>query len=1019
MWRAKRSLLSLQWNHLLSRHCRRAVPTRDLSLVKEVKKPSCLEAASNFKPGDRIHGYTVNKVLSVPELFLVSIQLTHDKTGAQHLHISRDDSNNVFSVGFRTTPMDSTGVSHILEHTVLCGSQRYPVHDPFFKMLNRSLSTFMNAFTASDFTMYPFATQNAKDFENLLAVYLDAAFFPQLREEDFRQEGWRLEPEDLSDPKSPIIFKGVVFNEMKGAMSTAESLFVHHAQKNLLPSHTYSNNSGGDPLCIPDLTWQQLKDFHSSHYHPSNSRFYTYGDLPLESHLEQIESKVLRHFDKICVATDIPPEPRWTQPQEKHLTCPVDPMAPNPNKQTAVGLHYLTGSNTTDAFENLTMVILSSLLIGGPNSPFYQSLIEPNIGSDYCAGVGYDNNTRDASFAVGLQGLKKEDYPMVVETIHKTFDKVIEEGFPTERIDAALHSIELGTKHQSSNFGLGLIMSIMSVWNHDADPSDFLPINDRVQLFKEKLASGPFLQDKVKECFKDNPHCLTLIMSPDPEYERDLSRKEQEKLRSKVSSLSEEDKAVINKKGIELAEKQNATEDLSCLPKMVLSDIDPYIKPVSLEHYISAGVPVQYCEQPTNGITYFRAISSISDIPEDLRQYLPLFCYVLTKMGAGNLNHRELHQLIKRRTGGMSLSTHVTTHHSELNAFEQGLQFSSHCLDKNLPHMFYLWGEIFARPTLADTNLLRTLVNLMASDLALSISQSGHMYATMMACSSLAPASYLVEQFGGISQVLFMKRLAEMEDLTPVVEKLSTIAVHVLEGTQFRCAVNTSTEGKDMLETALESFCDSLPSSLYEESSHVKNPDYQPKGVKTHFEVPFPVNYISKCLPTVPFTHQDFPKLRILANMLSAKFLHREIREKGGAYGSGANITGGIFSFYSYRDPHFEDTLSAFENSIQWAAEGKFTDEDIEEAKISCLAQIDRPVSPGNRGTMYFTQGVTNEMRQAQKDRLFCVTRDDLIHVARTYLASEVIPNSIALLGPENKLTATDSSWRVRRESLS
>ncbi|XP_015767644.1 PREDICTED: presequence protease, mitochondrial-like [Acropora digitifera] len=891
MWRANCSLISQQWNRLISRQ--RDVSRRYLSVITEEKKPNCLEAASHFKPGDRIHGYTVNKVLSVPELFLVSVQLTHDNTGAQHLHISRDDSNNVFCVGFRTTPMDSTGVSHILEHTVLCGSRRFPVRDPFFKMLNRSLSTFMNAFTASDFTMYPFATQNAKDFENLLSVYLDAAFFPQLREQDFRQEGWRLEPEDLSDPTSHIIFKGVVFNEMKGAMSSAESLFLQHAQKNLLPSHTYSNNSGGDPLSIPDLTWQQLKDFHSSHYHPSNSRFYTYGDLPLECHLEQIENKVLRHFDKISVSTGIPPEPRWSQPRETFVTCPVDPMAPNPDKQSAVGLHYLTGR---------LVYHIDEFVLNSDNIDSYSGLLLMCCYQD-------------------------------VDAFGKS------EGFPPERIEAALHTIELGTKHQSSNFGLGLIMSIASMWNHDADPSDFLPINDRVQLFKEKLASGPFLQDKVKECFKDNPHCLTLVMSPDPEYEKDLNRKEEEKLRNKVNVLSEEDKTIIYNKGLELAEKQNTPEDLSCLPKMMLTDIDPSLKPVSLERYISAGVPVQYCEQPTNGITYFRAISSISDIPEDLRIYLPLFCYILTRMGAGNLDHRELHQLMKLRTGAMSLSTHVTNHHSEMNAFEQVRlpsdgknlcqSFRSSDLKEshrfvfqlNAPAQFHcLHGFInlapsccdgkrsvvpsapsLSLPNLSDTNLLRTLVNLLASDLAMSISQSGHLYATMMACSSLSPASHLVERFGGISQVLFMKSLAEMEDLTPVVERLGTIAVEVLEGTQFRCSVNSTAEGREAVETALEGFCDSLPSSRLEESSHVKIPDYKAEGVKTHFQVPFPVNYVSRCLLTVPYTHQDFAKLRILANLMSAKFLHREIREKGGAYGSGAKISGGIFSFYSYR----------------------------------------------------------------------------------------------------------------------
>lgn len=1018
MRRANRHLLPPQWNKL-SRQCKWSALKRGLCALKEEsKKCNSLEAAGQLKPGDRIHGYTVNKVVPVPELFLVSVQLTHNNTGAQHLHIARDDANNVFGVAFRTTPMDSTGVSHILEHTALCGSQSYPVRDPFFKMLNRSLSTFMNAFTASDFTMYPFSTQNPKDFENLLSVYLDAAFFPQLREQDFRQEGWRLEPEDLANPDSPVIFKGVVFNEMKGAMSTPESLFVHHAQSNLLPSHTYSNNSGGDPLCIPDLTWQQLKDFHASHYHPSNSRFYTYGDLPLEKNLENIENKVLRHFDKISVTTDIPHEPRWLKPREKHVTCPVDPMAANPDKQTTVGLHYLTG-RTTDAFDNFSMVILSSLLMSGPNSPFYNSLIAPNIGSDYSPGAGFDNGTRDASFSIGLQGIKKDDYAMVVEQIHKTFDQVIEEGFPSERVEAALHRVELATKHQSSNFGLGLITGIMSAWNHGADPSEYLLINDHVQQFKEKLANGPFLQEKVKECFKDNPHCLTLVMNPDPEYEAELNKKEKEKLQSKVSCLSEDDKRNIYQKGIELAEQQNTVEDVSCLPKMAISDVDSKVKPVQLEHYISAGVPVQYCEQPTNGITYFRAISSITDIPEDLRQYLPLFCFILTKMGAGNLSYRELSQLIEMRTGGMGLSTHVSSHHSEMKAFEQGLSFSSHCLDKNLPHMFYLWGEIFSRPTLNDLERLRTLINMLASDLAMSVAHSGHLYAMALASSSLSPAAHLSEQFSGLSQVLFMKNMAEMEDLTPIIEKFSSIAIEVLEGTQFRCAVNGTAQERQAVENALEGFCDSLSSSLFEESSHVQHPDYTPSAVKTHYEVPLPVNYISRCLPTVPYTHEDHPKLRILAKLLSAKFLHREIREKGGAYGSGAKMGGGIFSFYSYRDPNFEGTLSAFEDSIQWALKGKFTDQDIEEAKLSVFAEVDKPVSPSNRGMLYFTQGVTDEMRQANRDRLFNVTRDDVMHVARTYLASSDVPNAVAVLGPGNNLTANDSSWIVRRESLS
>ncbi|XP_030055213.1 presequence protease, mitochondrial-like [Microcaecilia unicolor] len=240
---------------------------------------SASERALQYKIGEKIHGFTIEQVTSVPELLLTAVKLSHDNTGAKYLHLAREDSENLFSVQFRTTPMDSTGVPHILEHTVLCGSEKYPCRDPFFKMMNRSLATFMNALTAADYTLYPFSTQNSKDFQNLLSVYLDAVFFPRLQELDFWQEGWRLEHENPTDAHSPLVFKGIVFNEMKGAFTSSESVFTQKLQNKLLPDHTYAVVSGGDPTYIPDLTWEQLKQFHATHYHPSNARCFALWGL--------------------------------------------------------------------------------------------------------------------------------------------------------------------------------------------------------------------------------------------------------------------------------------------------------------------------------------------------------------------------------------------------------------------------------------------------------------------------------------------------------------------------------------------------------------------------------------------------------------------------------------------------------------------------------------------------------------------------------------------------------------------
>ncbi|KAL8205112.1 UNVERIFIED_CONTAM: Presequence protease, mitochondrial, partial [Gekko kuhli] len=571
-------------------------------------------------------------VTTVPELFLTAVKLNHDKTGAKYLHVAREDSNNLFSVQFRTTPMDSTGVPHILEHTVLCGSQKYPVRDPFFKMLNRSLSTFMNAFTASDYTLYPFSTQNPKDFQNLLSVYLDAVFFPCLRPLDFWQEGWRLEHEDPKDPQTPLTFKGVVFNEMKGAFTDNERVFSQHLQNHILPGHTYAVVSGGHPLKIPDLSWEQLKQFHALHYHPSNARFFTYGNFPLEQHLKQIHEEALIKFQKIEPNTGVPPQQLWDKPREHHVTCGTDSFAADPKKQTMVSVSYLL-ADITDNFETFTLNLLSSLLVGGPNSPFYKALIEAGLGTDFSPDVGFNGSTREAYFSVGLQGIAEENIDTVKQIIARTIDEVIKDGFEEERIEALLHKIEIQMKHQSTSFGLSLTSYIASCWNHEGDPVDLLKFADKTARFRECLKEDPhFLQKKVKQYFKDNPHQLTLSMSPDEAFYDKQATLEAEKLKEKIEVLSEEEKKQTYEKGLELMDLQSKPQDTSCLPALKVSDIEPQITFTEPETSLTAeDVPVQYCAQPTNGVLYFRAVSSLNTLPEELRPYVPLFCSVITK----------------------------------------------------------------------------------------------------------------------------------------------------------------------------------------------------------------------------------------------------------------------------------------------------------------------------------------------------------------------------------------------------
>ncbi|XP_042202889.1 presequence protease, mitochondrial isoform X4 [Callorhinchus milii] len=948
---------------------------------------SATERALQYKVGEKIHGFTINQVTAVPDLFLTAIKLSHDSTGAKYLHVARDDPNNLFSVQLRTTPLDSTGVPHILEHVVLCGSEKYPCRDPFFKMLNRSLSTFMNAFTASDYTMYPFSTQNSKDFQNLLSVYLDAVFFPCLRELDFCQEGWRLEHENPHDPSSPLVFKGVVFNEMKGAFTDNEKLYAQHVQNKILPDHTYSVVSGGDPMHIPELTWEELKHFHATHYHPSNARFFTYGDLPLEQHLKQIQEEALCKFNRIETDTAVPIQQRWSKPRECHVTCGPDSMAPDPTKQTMFSVSFLLG-DITDSFEGFTLSLLSSLLVSGPNSPFYKALIEFQIGTDFAPVVGYDGSTREACFSVGLQGIAEQDIQTVKQIIVKIIDETIKNGFEEERIEALLHKIEIQQKHQSTNFGLALASFISTTWNHDGDPVEVLQINEKVTWFRKCLKENPhFLQEKVKQYFKENQHQLALSMSPDEAYFANQAKIEKEKLQQKTSSLSEEEKLNIVKKGLELMTAQRTLEDVSCLPALKVSDIQPMFTftPVEME-YVAGEVPVQYCAQPTNGVVYFRAFTNLNTLPEDLKLYVPLFCNVITRMGCGVLDYRQQAQRIELKTGGMSASPQVLQDNTNLDMYEQGVMFTSLCLDRNLSDMMQLWADIFnnnqfafCSPRFDDEEYLRVLVTMAAQELSNGIPDSGHLYASVQASKTLTPAGNLAEMFDGISQVKHLKRIAEMPDIVKVLRKLPRIKMHLLSSDNMRCAVNATPLLIPEVAKEVEKFIRTVPglatkkkdkkllrSNIRERplnpeetgdepgSKAIKNlvfdPSFKACQMKTHFQFPFPVNYVSECIRTVPYVNQDFASLHVLARLLTAKFLHREIREKGGAYGGGATLNySGVFSFYSYRDPNSLETLVAFKKSVDWAKAGKFTQDDIDEAKLSVFSSVDVPIAPSDK----------------------------------------------------------------------
>lgn len=981
---------------------------RGLSVLKTTSSIN-----TSFQVGQEIEGFVVKEIRPVDDFQLTALRLQHKQSGADYLHIDRNDTNNVFSIAFRTTPKNSTGLPHILEHTTLCGSKKFPCRDPFFKMLNRSMANFMNAMTAPDYTFYPFCTENQSDYYNLMSVYLDAVFNPMLRESDFRQEGWRLEYKNIDDKNSPIEIKGVVYNEMKGVYSDNQQIYNEHFLNNILPSNTYGVNSGGDPNVIPSLTHSDLVDFHYKYYHPSNSRFYSYGNFNLENHLQFLNDTFLKN----CLAdlsikdeTKVPNEKRWTSPRRAHVSCREDPMVPK-DKQSSLSIGTLW-SDITNTHETFELAILSRLLLNGPNAKFYKTLIEPNIGTDFSAATGFTDQTRDSFFTVGLQGLNVSDFERVESIYEDTIKSAIKEGFDQRDIDNILHSVELSMRHQTSNFGLQLLYGTLPIWNHDGNIIDSMCVSEKIDEFKNKLTDQPnYLQLLVDKYLLNNKHKLVMTMSPENNYEELRIKNENKILKEKLASLSDADKDHIYQQGLELRKQQDAIQDVTCLPSLSLNDLKKTTDSIPLKNKSINNTPVFIFPQPTNQVTYFRSLLNTSHLPNNLKNLIPLFCNVVTRMGTSSIDFRQFDQLVRKSTGGLHVSQSIIDSPIYKLNMKETVILNSHCLDKNVNEMFDLWKHIFTQANFEDENRFKTLVQEEASSLANSISGSGHMYAMLCATAGINPIDAQRELYGGLQYVDSMKKIAQMDDLLPILKQLEVISKQLLNKSSMKCSL-TVVEDNSKAFKGLESFLNSIPGNWDLSTEYNKVEKQYTSDNCFHHVLPFSVSYCAKALPGVHYSHKDFAALRVLCKYLSSKYLLPTVREKNGAYGSGASVsTSGSIQMFSYRDPKPVETFQAFDRACDWVNSKKITIEELNEAKLAIFQGIDHPVAPMAKGNALFFHDLDEQIKQEHRNQVMNVKIDDIMNVANIYFSNTNFAK--ALIGPANDIINLETAWNV------
>lgn len=975
---------------------------------------------SDLHPGRTVEGYVVKRVAEIAESGFFFYELDHKATGARHIHISCEDRENAFSVAFKTVPKDSTGVAHILEHTVLCGSQKFPVRDPFFSMLKRSLSTFMNAFTASDWTMYPFSTQNPRDFNNLMDVYLDAVFYPKLEELSFKQEGHRLETagEGADGNAMPkLVYKGVVYNEMKGAMSSPDQVMARSLLKALYPSTTYRHNSGGDPAVIPRLTHDGLKAFHRHHYNPSNAYFYTYGNLPLVSHLRFIEEKALKNFTRIRPDTEVPSQPRWREPRQETFYYPLS-QSEDPAKKCQACVAWLT-ADIQDSFEVLVLAVLEQILLGNPGSPLRKALIDSNLGSALCDGAGFDADNRDTMFVSGLKDIEASAAEKVEAIVFEVLGKLVREGIDPSLIESAVHQIEFHRKEVTNTpypYGLKQSLVIVGTWLHGGDVLKKLRLDEDLARLRSDLNSGGFLEERIRRYFLDNPHRVLFKLLPDQQLEKKTADAVAEELERIRHELKKGDIRKIAADASALKELQESEEDVDCLPTLTRADIPADVERIP-EASALTSPPLTAYAQRTSGIFYFAAAAGAGGLGRNLVPLAPFFCYALPKLGTLRRDYTAMANRIDRYTGGVGLTANARTAFDADGTCMPFVALNAKCLNRNLEPMFEIVAELIFEADFSDIKRLKNLLMEYRAALESMVVHNGHRLAISLAARNFSVSRHLSEIWSGIHQLRAIKKLTEAASakaFDTLAEDLSALRQAVFAGPNIKTAIIGEEDQLPAAKAAAEGIRQRLPqpSSQSDDVTTFNPPpiDFPAEAVREGWSTSSAVSFVAEAFTTVRMEHPDAPALAVAGKFLRSLYLHREIREKGGAYGGFSlyNPEDGLFCFASYRDPHIAGTLDVYRGAAEFARSNAVKETDIDEAILQVCAEIDKPDPPGPAARKAFYRKIislTDEARQRFKERLLALSLKDVRAVVEKYFDPQGGGHGVAVISGDALLS--------------
>lgn len=970
--------------------------------------------------GQTYHDFILTKNIEIPELQCVLKEVIHKPTDARIMYIGNDDPENLFCLSFQTLPYNSNGVAHILEHTVLCGSKKFPVKDPFFAMNRRSLNTFMNALTGSDFTCYPAASQVYKDFYNLLDVYLDAVFHPNLKELSFLQEGYRIEFENLEDLNSNLEFKGVVYNEMKGALSNPSARLAEAINENLFPNITYGFNSGGDPKVIPQLTYRELIEFHKLYYHPSRCLFFFYGNMPLEGHLDFIAKNILNESSKAAKLPPIPPQPRLKAPVHRTYKYPIAPDEEMKDK-TFIALGWLS-SHILEQEETLALTVLQSILLDTDASPLKMVLLQSGL----CKQVSYfiDSEINEVPLGIIFRGCNPENSQALEDLVRTTLKEISDKGIPLETIENAIHQMEFARSEITgdvSPFGLSLFMRSALLKQHGVEPEQGLVIHSLFDQIRQSVINDPlYFSSLIDKYYLNNTHFINIVMEPDPTLQEKEETEEKQLLDRLKKELSkkEREQVVTKAKELLLFQKEQENENIDVLPKISITEVPLNPREYPLKNEKVGEIESFYHNAFTNEIVYADLTFNLPNFSEDDLPYLHLFLTILPQVGCNGRNYVENLDYIQGNTGGISASINLNLQARNHLNFNPLFHLRGKALYRKTSKLFPLMLDTITSADFSDTKRIKEILFKHFTGLESRINQNALRYAINLASSALSVPSKVANQLYGLP--FYWK----LRDLMTDFEKNSRLIISKLKEIQEKirnfdhphlvmtCDSNFYKNLKDHGFYGLKNISTSF-SEAWQENIFMDEVPSQGRIIASS------VAFIAKVIPAVSYIHPDAPALNIAAHLLDNLTLHPRIREQGGAYGSGAvnNPMSGNFYLYSYRDPNIARTLNVFQEAIDNVVKGNFNESDLEEAKLEMIQSFDAPISPGSRGELAYArlqEGKTYELRQRFRAATLELTPHDVINAVKNVIQPQFNGGSVvvfagkSLLEEENRKLEAD-----------